>query len=444
MRSLLIHGGHIIDPSQDIDEIGSLLITESRISWLGRGEITPPQPDYNVLDARGLIICPGFVDLHCHLRQPGFEQKETIATGTQAAARGGFTTICCMPNTNPPLDSQTTVDYVKSTAATEGVVRVLPIGCVSRDRKGQELAPMVELASVGVIAFSDDGDPILDSQLMRQALEYSHTLDLPVIDHCEDKALTKGGQMNESKMSTKLGLRGIPATAEEIMVARDLILAELTGGRLHIAHVSTKGSVNLIRRAKDKGIKVTAEATPHHLTLTEEKVIGYNTNAKVNPPLRTKRDIQALIQGLKENVIDIIATDHAPHTKADKQCQFNLAAFGISGFETALGSLMTLVHHGQLTLATLIAKLTIEPAKIIGNKWGKLGTLTVGAPADVTIFDPDLEWIVDTEAFASKGKNTPLAGSRLKGKVIATISQGRLVYKDASVRVETTKKVLTE
>jgi len=442
MRSLLIHGGHIIDPSQDIDEIGSLLITESRISWLG--EITPPQPDYNVLDARGLIICPGFVDLHCHLRQPGFEQKETIATGTQAAARGGFTTICCMPNTNPPLDSQTTVDYVKSTAATEGVVRVLPIGCVSRDRKGQELAPMVELASVGVIAFSDDGDPILDSQLMRQALEYSHTLDLPVIDHCEDKALTKGGQMNESKMSTKLGLRGIPATAEEIMVARDLILAELTGGRLHIAHVSTKGSVNLIRRAKDKGIKVTAEATPHHLTLTEEKVIGYNTNAKVNPPLRTKRDIQALIQGLKENVIDIIATDHAPHTKADKQCQFNLAAFGISGFETALGSLMTLVHHGQLTLATLIAKLTIEPAKIIGNKWGKLGTLTVGAPADVTIFDPDLEWIVDTEAFASKGKNTPLAGSRLKGKVIATISQGRLVYKDASVRVETTKKVLTE
>jgi len=442
MRSLLIHGGHIIDPSQDIDEIGSLLITESRISWLG--EITPPQPDYNVLDARGLIICPGFVDLHCHLRQPGFEQKETIATGTQAAAKGGFTTICCMPNTNPPLDSQTTVDYVKSTAATEGVVRVLPIGCVSRDRKGQELAPMVELASVGVIAFSDDGDPILDSQLMRQALEYSHTLDLPVIDHCEDKALTKGGQMNESKMSTKLGLRGIPATAEEIMVARDLILAELTGGRLHIAHVSTKGSVNLIRRAKDKGIKVTAEATPHHLTLTEEKVIGYNTNAKVNPPLRTKRDIQALIQGLKENVIDIIATDHAPHTKADKQCQFNLAAFGISGFETALGSLMTLVHHGQLTLATLIAKLTIEPAKIIGNKWGKLGTLTVGAPADVTIFDPDLEWIVDTEAFASKGKNTPLAGSRLKGKVIATISQGRLVYKDASVRVETTKKVLTE
>jgi len=301
---------------------------------------------------------------------------------------------------------------------------------------------MGELASAGVIAFSDDGDPILDSRLMRQALEYSYSLGLPIIDHCEDKALTKGGQMNEGITSTKLGLCGIPAAAEEIIVARDLILAELTGGRLHIAHVSTKGSVDLIRRAKDKGIKVTAEVTPHHLTLTEEKVIGYNTNAKVNPPLRTKRDIQALIQGLKENVIDIIATDHAPHTRADKRCEFNIAAFGISGFETALGSLMTLVHDGQLTLATLIAKLTGEPAKIIGNKWGKLGTLTVGTPADVTIFNPDLEWIVDTEAFASKGKNTPLVGSRLKGKVMATISQGKLAYKDDSVRIEAKGKIL--
>ncbi len=442
MKSLLIHGGHIIDPSQGIDEIGSLLITEGKILWLGRGELTPPQPDYDILDARGLMVCPGFVDLHCHLRQPGFEQKETIATGTRAAARGGFTTIGCMPNTNPPLDSQTTVDYVKSTAATEGIVRVLPIGCISKGRKGQELAPLGELASAGVIAFSDDGDPILDSQLMRQALDYSHSLGLPIIDHGEDKALTKDGQMNEGIISTKLGLRGIPAAAEEIMVARDLILAELTGGRLHIAHVSTEGSVDLIRRAKDKGIRVTAEVTPHHLTLTEEKVIGYNTNAKVNPPLRTKRDIQALIQGLKENVIDIMATDHAPHTRADKLCEFNIAASGISGFETALGSLMTLVHDGQLTLATLIAKLTGEPAKIIGNKWGKLGTLTVGTPADVTIFDPDLEWIVDTEAFASKGKNTPLANSRLKGKVMATISQGKLAYKDDSVRVEVKGKIL--
>jgi len=436
MKSLLIHGGHIIDPSQGIDEIGSLLITKGKITWLGRGKATPPQPDYDILHAQGLIVCPGFVDLHCHLRQPGFEEKETIATGTRAAARGGFTTVCCMPNTKPPLDNQATVDYVKSIAAKEGVVRVLPIGCISRGRKGQELAPMSELASAGVIGFSDDGNPVLNSQLMRQALDYSRALDLPIIDHCEDTPLTEGGQVNEGIVATKLGLLGIPAVAEEIIVARDLALAELTGGQLHIAHVSTAGSVDLIRRAKEKGIRVTAEVTPHHLTLTEEKVIGYNTNAKVNPPLRTKPDIQALIQGLKENVIDIIATDHAPHTEADKQCDFKLAASGISGFETTLGSLMSLVHEGQLTMATLIAKITSEPAKIIGNKWEKLGTLTTGAPADVTIFDPDLEWTVDTKTFASKGKNTPLAGSRLKGKVMATISQGKLVYKDDSVRVE--------
>ncbi len=250
--------------------------------------------------------------------------------------------------------------------------------------------------------------------------------------------------MNDGITSTKLGLRGIPAAAEEIIVARDLTLAELTGGRLHIAHVSTEGSVDLIRRAKEKGIKVTAEVTPHHLTLTEEKVIGYDTNAKVNPPLRTKRAIQALIQGLKENVIDIIATDHAPHTKADKLCEFDIAASGISVFETALGSLMNLVHDGQLTLTTLIAKLTYEPSRIIGNKYGKLGTLDTGVPADVTIFDPNLEWIVDTKAFASKGKNTPLAGSRLKGKVMATIAQGKLVYKDDSVRVKREGKTLKE
>ncbi|MBA7687546.1 Dihydroorotase [subsurface metagenome] len=345
-----------------------------------------------------------------------------------------------MPNTNPPLDNQATIDYVKSIVATEGVVRVLPIGCISRGRKGQELAPMGELASAGVIGFSDDGEPAANSRLMRQALDYSRDLDLPIIDHCEDTSLTEGGQVNEGTISTKLGLRGIPAAAEEIIVARDLALAELTGGRLHIAHTTTEGSVDLIRRAKEKGIKVTAEVTPHHLTLTEEKVIGYNTNAKVNPPLRTKRDIQALIQGLKENVIDIIATDHAPHTEADKLCEFDLAAFGISGLETALGSLISLVHDGQLSLVTLIAKLTCEPAKIIGNKYGKLGTLDIGTSADITIFDPDLEWLVDTKAFASKGKNTPLAGSRLKGKVMATISQGKLVYKDDLVRVE--EKVL--
>jgi len=435
-NSLLIYGGHIIDPSQTIDEVGNLLITEGEIAWLGKGDITPPQPDYNVLHTEGLVVCPGLIDLHCHLREPGFEEKETIATGTQAAARGGFTTICCMPNTNPPLDNQSTIHYVKLKADTEGVVRVLPIGCISKGRKGEELVEMSELASAGVVGYSDDGDPVRDSHLMRQALDYGRALDLPIIDHCEDNALTEGGVMNEGAVSTRLGLHGIPAIAEEIMVARDLVLAQVTGARLHIAHVSTEGSVDLIRRAKDRGVLVTAEVTPHHLTLSEEEVSDHNTNAKVNPPLRTKKDIQALVQGLKENVIDIIATDHAPHAEADKLGEFNKAAFGISGLETALGSVMSLVHEGQLTLSALIAKLTSEPARILGNKYGKLGTLAIGAPADVTIFDRDKEWVVDTTTFASKGKNTPLAGSLLKGKVMATIFQGKLVYKDESLNLE--------
>ncbi len=438
MKPLLIQGGHLIDPSQGIDETGSLLVTGGKISWLGRGEASPPQAGNDVLPGRGLIVCPGFVDLHCHLRQPGFEDKETIASGTRAAARGGFTTICCMPNTNPPLDNRAMIDYVKSTAASEGVVRVLPIGCISVGRQGQQLAPMDELAAAGVIGFSDDGDPAASSRLMRQALDCSRALDLPIIDHCEDKSLTEGGQMNEGVISAKLGLGGIPAAAEEIIVARDLALAELSGGRLHIAHVSTAGSVDLIGRAKERGIRVTAEVTPHHLTLTEEKVTGYDTNAKVSPPLRTRRDTQALIQGLQENVIDIIATDHAPHTEADRRCQFTLAPPGISVFETALGSLMGLVHGGQLSLVSLIARLTSQPSKIIGNKYGQAGTLAIGAPADITIFDPDLEWTVATEDFASKGRNTPLAGSRLKGRVMATIAGGKLVYQDDSVSIKAT------
>lgn len=436
MKPLLIQGGRIIDPGQGIDETGNLIITEGKIFWREKSGVPPPQADYEVINAEGLIVCPGFIDLHCHLRQPGFEDKETIATGTRAAAKGGFTTVCCMPNTNPPLDSQSAIVYVKSTAAAEGVVRVLPIGCISKGRKGEELIDMDELASAGVIGFSDDGSPVMNSGLMRQALDYSRIFDLPVIDHCEDTVLTEGGQMNEGIISTKLGLRGMPAAAEESMVARDLDLAELTGGRLHIAHVSTRGSVDLIRRAKEKGIKVTAEVTPHHLTLTEERVIGYDTNAKINPPLRTEKDRQALIQGLREGVIDIIATDHAPHTEADKHCEFDNASFGISGLETALGSLMSLVHNGQLALATLISKLTCEPSRIIGDKYGRLGTLEVGAIADVTIFDPDREWIVDVNAFASRGKNTPLAGSMLKGKVMATIYNGKLVYKDDSITVK--------
>lgn len=429
MKPLLIQNGRIVDPGQNLDMPGSLLIAGGKISWLGKGKESPPQIDYDVINAEGLIVCPGFIDLHCHLRQPGFEDKETIATGTTSAARGGFTTIACMPNTEPPLDNKDTIEFVKTTAAREGMARVLPIGSVSQGRQGKELVDMEELASAGVIGFSDDGDPVANSRLMRRALEYSRLANLPIIDHCEDKSLTEDGQMNEGQIAAELGLKGMPGTAEDIIVARDLLLAELTGGWVHIAHVSTKSSAELIRQAKETGVHVTAEATPHHLTLTQEKVKGNNSSAKVNPPLRTEEDVKALIKGLKDNTIDIIATDHAPHTQADKDQTFELAPFGISGFETAFASLMRLVHRGDISLVNLIAKLTTEPAKILGQKY-ELGTLAVGAPADVTLFDPELEWTVDTSDFASKGRNTPLAGERLKGKVMATIYGGKLVHQD--------------
>jgi dihydroorotase len=433
MKPLLIQGGRIIDPGLKLDDVGSLLIVGGKISWVGGAKDTPPGNDYDIFDAKGLIVCPGFIDLHCHLRQPGFEGRETIATGTSAAARGGFTTVCCMPNTEPPLDNKDTVEFVKATAAAEGIVRVLPIGCISRDRMGEELTDMGELAAAGVIAFSDDGEPAANSDLMLRALEYSRASNLPIIDHCEDKALSQGGQMNEGKISAELGLKGTPNAAEDIIVARDLLLSELTGGWVHIAHVSTGGAVELIRRAKEKGVRVTAEATPHHLTLTEERVRDCNTSAKVNPPLRTERDVKALIKGLNDNTIDIIATDHAPHTGAEKRQPFELAPFGISGFDTALGSLMGLVHRGDISLVNLINKLTAGPAKILGKKYG-LGTLAIGAPADVTIFAPNLEWTVNIKDFVSKGKNTPLAGEKLKGKVVATIYGGKIVYRDESIK----------
>ncbi len=431
-KPLLIQGGRIIDLGQGIDKTGSLLVSEGKIS--APGEISPVQ-GCAVLHADGLVICPGFIDLHCHLRQPGFEERETIASGTLAAARGGFTTVCCMPNTSPPLDSRETIEYVKTVAAQEGAVRVLPIGCVTRGRKGEELADMAALAAAGAVAFSDDGSPVSNPGLMRRALEFSRSLCLPVIDHCEDTTLSRDGQVNEGAISRKLGLRGMPAAAEENWIARDLALAqEVAGCRLHLAHVSTAGSVELIRRARERGVRFTAEVTPHHLTLTEEEALGYNTSAKVNPPLRTKRDNQALIEALRENLIDIIATDHAPHTEADKQCGFGSAAFGISGLETALGSLMHMVHDGELSLNTLIARLTDGPASILNDD--KLGTLKVGAPADIAIFDPAREWTVDTGTFASKGKNTPLAGKTLKGRVMATIYGGKPVYIDDSIKLE--------
>ena len=456
--TLFIHGGRVIDPKRGIDQVGDLLISQGKIVRVGGTIALSSMPSAMLsqaenLDATGLIVCPGFIDLHCHLREPGFEDKETIATGTKAAAAGGFTTVCCMPNTNPPLDNRITVDWVKTKTSSDAFVHVLPIGCITKGRKGQEISPMAELADAGVVGFSDDGDSVPNSQVMRCALEHSRVLGLPVIEHCEDKELSRGGIINEGRVSADLGLKGIPAASEEIIVARDLTLAKLTGARIHIAHVSTCGSVELIRRAREEGVSVTAEVTPHHLTLTEEMVMDsagdkdkdiimsevkqcqYNANAKVKPPLCTRDDIRCLLKGLKDGVIDAIATDHAPHTLAEKKCQLELAAFGISGFETALGCTMSLVHKGEIDLTVLISKLTCEPAKVIGRD-NELGSLKVGSAANITIFDAGREWVVDSGQFLSKGKNTPLEGYKLKGKAVSTIVDGRIVYKDDSVRVE--------
>jgi len=430
--SLLIRGGRIIDPAQDIDKTASLLVKEGKIAWLGEGN--PPNEDYTVLEAAGLIVCPGFIDLHCHLRQPGYEEKETIATGTLAAARGGFTTVCCMPNTNPPLDNEAMLNYVRTIAAREGVIRVFPIGCVTIGRQGEELADLNEMEMNGAVAYSDDGAPVSRPEVMRRALEYSRDFNRPIIDHCENMFLTQGGQMNEGVVSLEMGLRGMPASAEELIVKRDLDLAKETGGHVHIAHVSTEGSADLIRAAKEEGVHVTAEVTPHHLTLTEEDVLKYGTLAKVNPPLRTKRDTIALLRALNDSVIDIVATDHAPHTAADKNGDFTQAAFGISGLETALGSLAGLIFNSELSLNNMIAALTVGPAHVLGYE--KLGTLETGAPADICIFDLHKEWVVDTEKFASKGKNTPLAGRTLKGKVMATLYLGNPVYMDETLRIK--------
>jgi dihydroorotase len=415
-----------------MDKTASLLIKDGKITWLGDG--TPPDEDYAVLEADGLIVCPGFIDLHCHLRQPGFEEKETIATGTLAAARGGFTTVCCMPNTNPPLDNEAMLNYVRTIAAREGVIRVFPIGCVTLGRKGEELVDMNELEMNGAVAYSDDGAPVSSPEIMRRALEYSRDFNRPIIDHCENMFLTQGGQINEGVVSLEMGLRGMPAAAEELIVKRDIDLAKETGGHVHIAHVSTEVSVDLIRAAKEESVNVTAEVTPHHLTLTEADVLKYGTLAKVNPPLRTKRDTIALLRALNDGVIDIVATDHAPHTKADKNCEFAQAAFGISGLETALGSLVGLILNSELSLNNMIASLTVGPARVLGYQ--KLGTLETGAPADICVFDLHKEWVVDTDKFASKGKNTPLGGRTLKGKVMATIYMGNPVYMDEAMKIE--------
>jgi len=432
MKPLLIQGGRIIDPARDFDDTADLLLDSGRIAWQGTG--VPPCCDYAVMPAAGLVICPGLIDLHSHLREPGFPEKETIASGTRAAARGGFTTIGAMPNTEPPPDSAAAIRRLQDLAAAGGCIRVLPVGCVTRGRLGEEIADLAALAAAGAIGFSDDGAPVTDAGIMLEALRFSRLSGRPVMNHCEYPDLTAGGQMNAGPLAASLGLRGISAAAEDLMISRDISLAHLTGGHIHILHASTAGAVEFIRRGKEAGVRVTAEATPHHLTLTEDAVRDRGTSAKVKPPLRSEEDRQALVAGLKEGVIDIIATDHAPHTAADKEGPFSEAAFGISGLETALGSLLTLVHSGQLPLTTVIGALTARPARILNNR--AAGTLAAGAPADITVFDPNQEWRVDPNSFNSKGKNTPLAGRTLRGKVLATFYGGEMVYRDNAIRVE--------
>jgi dihydroorotase len=446
VESILISGGRVIDPSRGIDEPGDILLANGRIIGASAGISAISAKVDLIIDARGMIVCPGFIDLHCHLREPGGAKKETIATGTRAAAKGGFTTVCAMPNTNPPIDSAAMVELVYRKAVKNGVVRVLPIGCITKKRAGLDIVDMKEMADAGVVALSDDGSSVPEYKVLRAALEASVACGLTIIEHCEDAELSAGGVMNEGDLAAKLGLKGMPETAEEIVVARDLALSEMTGAHVHIAHASTYGSAYLIRRAKASRYAVTAEVTPHHLTMGEDRVGSVmrsdklNTNAKVNPPLRKWRDVQALVAALQDGVIDAIATDHAPHTRADKECDFASAAFGISGFETAFGSVMSLVHRGEIGLPTLIAKLTMGPAlalpRIRELAGGEVGTLKVGALADVTIFDPDATWVVDPAQFVSKGKNTPLGGEMLKGKVMATICGGHIVYKDEKIIVK--------
>ena len=361
--------------------------------------------------------------MHTHLREPGFEYKETIKTGTNAAVKGGFTTVCAMPNTNPVNDNSSVTDFIIRKAIQEGACTVYPIGAITKAQRGEELAEMGIMSAEGCVAFSDDGRPVMNSLIMRRALEYSKTFNVPIISHCEDLNLSEGGMMNEGLLSVTSGLKGIPSEAEEIIVARDIALAGLTNGRLHIAHVSTEGSVRLVRDAKDRGINVTAETCPHYFSIKEDAVKGYNTNAKVNPPLRAEKDIKAIKKGLKDGIIDVIATDHAPHHRDEKLREFDDAPSGISGLETALGLSLKLVEEGILTMNQLIEKMTINPAKIMGiNK----GTLKNGADADVVIVDTNKEFKVESEKFVSKGKNTPFEGWVLKGMAVITICKGKI------------------
>jgi dihydroorotase len=418
--NILIKNGHIIDPANKVDDKLDVLMSDGKISRLGKPGSIPANSNA-VIDAAGMFVVPGLIDMHVHLREPGFEYKETIATGTAAAMAGGFTSVCCMPNTNPVNDNRSVTEFILAQARS-APAQVFPIGAITKGSKGEELSEMGELHAAGCVAISDDGKPVMNASMMRRAMEYSKIFGMLIISHCEDSTLSCKGVMNDGIVSTELGLRGIPSAAEDVMTARDISLAELTGCRLHIAHVSTAGSVRLIRDAKSRGAKVTAETCPHYFSLTEEAVRGYNTLAKMNPPLRTADDVAAIKQGLKDGTIDVIATDHAPHAMDEKSGEFDYAPFGVVGLETALGLTLKLVAEGILSMAEVIRKLSVNPALILNlNK----GTLSVGADADMTLIDSNVNWTVDASQFKSKSKNTPFDGWKLRGKAVRTIVGGK-------------------
>src|SRR4030067_1025367 len=420
---MLIKNGRVLDPANNIDDSLDIFIEGNIIKKVAKG--IKAEASAKVIDAKGKIVAPGLIDIHTHLREPGFEYKETIRTGTMAAAAGGVTAICWMPNTNPINDNRAVTEFILSKSAKEGIVNVLPIGAITKGSQGKALAEISDMVNAGCVAISDDGKGVMDAEVMRRGLEYTKAFDIPVIAHCEDANLSSGGVMNEGFASTTLGLRGIPKAAEEVMGVRDIALAELTGARLHIAHVSSAGSVESIRIAKKRRVKVTCETCPHYFTLTEDAVIGYNTNAKVNPPLRTKEDVKAIKEGLKDGTIDIIASDHAPHAVHEKEIEFDYASFGMIGLETSLPLILNLVREGVLTLKDAIAKATINPARLLKLK---KGTLSEGADADITIIDPESEWGVDVNNLKSKSKNTAFAGMKMKGRAVMTIVGGKIVY----------------
>jgi len=425
VKPILLSGGQLIDPSANLDDKGDVLIVDGKLESIG-GNISRPD-ECDVVDCAGMIVSPGFIDVHCHLREPGREDVETIATGARAAAAGGFTAVCAMPNTDPVTDNQAAVGFVMRQGAKANAARVYPIGAISLGQHGKALAEFGEMVGAGAVAVSDDGKPVVSAQLMRTALEYARTFRIPVIDHCEEPTLAAGGAMNEGIVSARLGLRGIPAEAEEIMVIRDILLARRTGGHVHLAHMSTKGSVELIRWGKERGINVSAEVCPHHLSLTEDRVGAYDTNAKMNPPLRTAADVAALQEAVKDGTIDLVATDHAPHHYDEKEREFADAPNGIVGLETALAVIVTnLVETGILSYSQMVDRMACTPARLFNLPGGSLRRGTV---ADVTVFNPAESWSVDPSTFLSKGRNTPYAGMRLRGKAVCTIVAGQIVYR---------------